>query len=120
MNNLDQQIATSIRVVEMLSGTPSAPEQEYAASFGRIATLESLREHLQWAIELEHSTIPPYLCALYSLDSDRNPEAADVVSSVMVEEMLHLTLAANLRNAVGGRPRPSTGDRSSTTRAGSL
>jgi len=39
---------------------------------GRITTLESLREHLQWAIELEHFTIPPYLCALYSLDSGRN------------------------------------------------
>jgi CDGSH-type Zn-finger protein len=69
-----------------------------------IASLESLREHLQWAIELEHSTLPPYLCALYSLDPERNPEAVEVVSSVFVEEMLHLTLAANLLNAVGGSP----------------
>ena len=30
-----------------------------APSFARIATLESLREHLQWAIELEHFTQPP-------------------------------------------------------------
>ena len=74
-------------------------------SYGRIATLESLREHLQWAIELEHFTLPPYLCALYSLDAVRNPEAAEVVASVLVEEMLHMTLAANLLNAVGGRPR---------------
>ncbi|MFI6299268.1 ferritin-like protein [Nonomuraea sp. NPDC050790] len=70
----------------------------------RIDTLESLREHLQWAIELEHATLPPYLCALYSLDQERNPAAVDVVSSVFVEEMLHLALAANLLNAVGGRP----------------
>ena len=75
---------------------------------GRITTLESLREHLQWAIELEHFTIPPYLCALYSLDSGRNPEAVETVSSVLVEEMLHLTLAANLLNAVGGQPRLNT------------
>src|SRR3954451_4501462 len=75
-----------------------------APPLGRIATLESLQEHLQWAIELEHFTIPPYLCALYSLDQDRNPEAVEVVASVLVEEMLHLTLAANLLNAVGGRP----------------
>jgi hypothetical protein len=74
-------------------------------SYDRIATLESLREHLQWAIELEHFTLPPYLCALYSLDSVRNPEASEVVASVFVEEMLHMTLAANLLNAVGGRPR---------------
>jgi hypothetical protein len=33
-----------------------------APSFAGIATLESLREHLQWAIELEHFTLPPYLC----------------------------------------------------------
>lgn len=71
---------------------------------GRIATIEDLREHLQWAIELEHTTIPPYLCALYSLDADRNPEAVEVLTSVLVEEMLHLALAANLLNAVGGRP----------------
>ena len=32
-------------------------------------------------------------------------KAIEVLSSVMVEEMLHLTLAANLLNAVGGRPR---------------
>ncbi|TDD30025.1 hypothetical protein E1218_02555 [Kribbella turkmenica] len=71
-------------------------------------TLESLREHLQWALELEHATLPPYSCALYSLDPERNPEAVQVVSSVFSEEMLHLALAANLLNAVGGRPRLDT------------
>lgn len=76
--------------------------------FERIDTLESLREHLQWAIELEHCTVPPYLCALYSLDSGRNREAAEVICSVLVEEMLHMTLAANLLNAVGGEPRLDT------------
>lgn len=70
-----------------------------------IDTVESLREHLQWAVELEHSTLPPYLCALYSLDPERNPDAVQVVSSVFVEEMIHLALAANLLNAVGGQPR---------------
>jgi hypothetical protein len=77
-------------------------------SYDRIATLESLREHLQWAIELEHFTLPPYLCALYSLDAARNPEASEVVTTVLVEEMLHMTLAANLLNAIGGRPRLDT------------
>ncbi|MGJ6966769.1 ferritin-like domain-containing protein [Streptosporangium sp. G11] len=79
-----------------------------AASSARIDTLDSLREHLQWAIELEHATLPPYLCALYSLDPERSPEAVEVVGSVFVEEMLHLVLAANLLNAVGGRPRLDT------------
>ena len=73
-----------------------------------ITTLESLREHLQWAMELEHATLPPYLTALYSLDPQRNPEAAEVISSVFVEEMIHLALVANLLNAVGGEPRVDT------------
>lgn len=67
-------------------------------------TIEDLRAHLQWAIELEHATLPPYLCALYSLDPQRNAEAAEVVGTVFAEEMLHLLLAANLLNAVGGDP----------------
>ncbi|MFF5232299.1 ferritin-like protein [Dactylosporangium sp. NPDC000521] len=70
-----------------------------------IDTVDDLRRHLQWAIELEHATIPPYMCALYSLDPERNPEAAQVVGTVLAEEMLHLALAANLLNAVGGSPR---------------
>ncbi|MFB9675005.1 ferritin-like domain-containing protein [Streptosporangium vulgare] len=74
----------------------------------RIDTLASLREHLQWAIELEHATLPPYLTALYSLDPERNPAAVEVVSGVFVEEMLHLALTANLLNAVGGTPRLDT------------
>lgn len=71
----------------------------------RIDTIDSLQQHLQWAIELEHATLPPYLCALYSLDPARNPDAVELVSSVFVEEMIHLSLAANLLNAVGGEPR---------------
>ncbi|WP_393101593.1 ferritin-like protein [Streptomyces sp. LN325] len=77
-------------------------------SAGPITTVESLREHLQWAIELEHATLPPYLCALYSLAPSRNPDAVQLVSSVFVEEMIHLALAANLLNAVGGHPRLDT------------
>jgi len=90
--------------METESGTSQAGARIAAPMFGTITSLESLREHLQWAIELEHSTIPPYLCALYSIEPGRNLQAIEVISSVVVEEMLHLTLAANLLNAVGGRP----------------
>ncbi len=69
-----------------------------------IASIEDLRRHLQWAIEIEHSTLPPYLCALYSLQAGSNNEPAAVIRSVFVEEMLHMVLAANLLNAVGGTP----------------
>src|SRR5688500_11887642 len=43
-------------------------------SLETMSSLESLREHLQWAIELEHSTIPPYFCALYSIEPGCNFE----------------------------------------------
>ena len=94
-----------------MARTPSAAAvhpRPVGPSFAGITTLEDLRQHLQWAIELEHATVPPYLCALYSLDPGRNPEVAEVVRSVFVEEMLHMLLAANLLNAVGGRPRIDT------------
>jgi len=81
---------------------------EVALSAARAETLEDLRKHLQWAIDLDHASLPPYLCALYSIDPERNPDAVQVVSSVFVEEMIHLALAANLLNAVGGKPRLAT------------
>ncbi|MGI5171552.1 ferritin-like domain-containing protein [Spirillospora sp. CA-253888] len=87
---------------------PAAPPTAPPTTPARITTLDDLRAHLQWAIELEHATLPPYLCALYSLDPERNPDAADALIGVFVEEMLHLTLAANLLNAVGGEPELDT------------
>lgn len=69
-----------------------------------ITSKQDLQQHLQTAIELEHSTLPPYLCALYSLRDGANDEARAVLHSVAIEEMLHLTLAANILNAVGGAP----------------
>jgi len=69
-----------------------------------ITTLESLREHLQLAIELEHATIPPYLCALYSIKEGTNLVPSAIIRSVVMEEMLHMTLAANMLNAIGGSP----------------
>ncbi|MEU3297578.1 ferritin-like protein [Streptomyces longwoodensis] len=80
------------------------PHEFNTASTTTIATLDDLRKHLQWAVELEHATLPPYLTALYSLDAERNPEAAQLIGGVFVEEMIHLALAANLLNAVGGQP----------------
>jgi CDGSH-type Zn-finger protein len=70
-----------------------------------IKTLESLREHLQWAIHLEHATLAPYLSALYSIKDGANVECAEIIKSVFLEEMLHMALAANILNAVGGTPK---------------
>ena len=69
-----------------------------------IQDLPSLRRHLQTAIEIEWSTIPPYLCALWSLGDTRNRAAAACIRDVVMEEMLHLTLVCNVLNALGGEP----------------
>jgi hypothetical protein len=69
-----------------------------------VPDVDTLRRHLAAALQLEHATIPPYLVALYSIQPGTNSEAYHVLRAVVVEEMLHLTLAANLLNAVGGEP----------------
>jgi len=69
-----------------------------------IRTVEALREHLQAAIELEHATIPPYLCAMYSIQPGANVQAVEIIRTVVVQEMLHMVLAANVLNAIGGAP----------------
>lgn len=66
--------------------------------------LDSIYTALQRAIELEHATIPAYLYALYSLDPSKNKEVVEIIESVVIEEMLHMTLASNVLNALGGCP----------------
>lgn len=75
-----------------------------------IADLEGLHRHLHAAMQLEHATIPPYLTALYSIRSGTNHAAQQIIRAVAVEEMLHLTLVANVLNAVGGRPDMTAAD----------
>lgn len=66
--------------------------------------LELLQAALATAVQLELSTIPPYLTGLFSLQDNSNQEAAALVQSVVTEEMLHMTLAANTLIAIGGNP----------------
>ncbi|PSL31322.1 ferritin-like domain-containing protein [Dyadobacter jiangsuensis] len=66
--------------------------------------LEELYPLLQNAIELEHSTIPPYLTAMFSLNPGTNPVQRQIIHSIVIEEMLHMTIAANILNALGGKP----------------
>jgi hypothetical protein len=73
-----------------------------------ITDVEDLRRHLQWAVEVEHSTIPPYEYAMWSV-VDPDSAAATSIKYVVREEMLHTSLAANILAAVGGTPR-FTGD----------
>ena len=81
-----------------------APAPEGFRIGGTIKTIEQLREHLQTAIELEHSTIPVYLTTLYTLDERKNPFAYQAIQGVAMEEMLHMIQVCNILNAVGGSP----------------
>jgi len=65
-----------------------------------------LQESLQAAVELELSTIPPYLCALWSIkQASTDPNSAyALIQSVVLEEMLHMGFACNMLVAIGGTP----------------
>jgi hypothetical protein len=63
-----------------------------------------LREALQSAIALEHSTLPLYLSAMFSLEVQNYP-SYNAIRSVAMEEMVHMAIAANLLAAIGGSPR---------------
>ena len=68
-----------------------------------INSTEDLRSHIELAIQVELSTIPPYLFAMYSIENATS-EAALLLRSIVAEEMLHAALATNLLLAVGGQP----------------
>jgi len=67
-------------------------------------TIDDLRCMLQTAIRLEFSTLPPYLTAFFSIREGCNVEVHDLICSVVMQEMLHMSQAANLLIALGGRP----------------
>jgi len=74
-------------------------------------TKADLHHHLQHALELEIWTIPVYLTALYSIKGLKGvkphdyPDAAKLMYSVAVQEMLHIELVCNISNALGWSPK---------------
>ena len=56
----------------------------------------ALHKNLQTAIELEHSTIPPYLAAYFTINDKTNAFATETIRSVFMEEMLHMSLACQV------------------------
>jgi hypothetical protein len=65
-----------------------------------IKDIKHLQQCLRTALQLELSTIPPYLCGLYTIKEGSNVEAAALIRSVVVEEMLHMILVSNILNAI--------------------
>ena len=70
----------------------------------KLDTVDDLRIALGNAMKLEFATIPPYLTALYSIKDGMNTAIAANIRTIVVQEMLHLSLAANILNAVDGKP----------------
>jgi hypothetical protein len=66
-------------------------------------TLTHLRQHIQFAVDLELWTIPFYMSAMYSI-RDRTSPAFQLIQTVVNQEMLHLQSAANIANAYGMSP----------------
>jgi Ferritin-like len=69
-----------------------------------------LHKYLQSAIKLEHSTIPPYLTAMFSLKPGANDAIGRLIRSIVIEEMLHLSIVSNILIAIGGHPAINTAD----------
>jgi hypothetical protein len=69
--------------------------------------LQWIKGALQSAIELEWSTLPVYLSALFSLEV-QNYTAYNLIRSVAMEEMVHMAIAANILAALGESPRIKT------------
>lgn len=70
-----------------------------------IQNVDQLKACLHTALQLELSTIPPYLCGLYTIKDGSNTEAAALIRSIAVEEMLHMILVANILNSIT-KPEP--------------
>jgi hypothetical protein len=62
-------------------------------------------DRLQTAIALEFSTLPPYLYASFSIPNGQNPVASKQLSTIVGQEMIHMCLACNIMNAIGGDPK---------------
>lgn len=84
------QTARSVELRELMA----IPEERRDVSW--------LRRMLQFAIELELSTIPPYLVAMWSIKDISAPTSL-FLFSIVLQEMLHMGIACNLLNAIDGQ-----------------
>jgi hypothetical protein len=66
-----------------------------------ISTLSDLQAALQTAMQLEFATIPPYLCAEWSINGDPSG-VGSLIEDVVVQEMFHFALAGNMLSAING------------------
>ena len=58
--------------------------------------LDTLIGCLQTALEIEFATVPPYLCAWWSIEDKTSDAAKSIREHIAEEEMLHIGLVCNL------------------------
>ncbi|XP_028414929.1 uncharacterized protein LOC114538017 [Dendronephthya gigantea] len=64
----------------------------------------TLKHLLQTALQLEHSTIPPYLTGYLSIKKGYNTEVKSMLKDILIDEMHHLAQVSNILNAIDGNP----------------
>lgn len=69
-----------------------------------LETIEDAYARLQTAIEIEFSTLPPYLYTKFSILPGVNDQAATYLGDIVNQEMIHMCLACNILNSLGGKP----------------
>jgi hypothetical protein len=74
-----------------------------------INSYEDLTNAIQLAIQLEFATIPPYLCAQWSIREDPN-RVELLIHEIVSQEMSHLALAGNVLSAINGSPKLAFAD----------
>ena len=66
--------------------------------------LPLLVDCLEIALNIEFSTIPPYLCAFWSIKDRNDPAYKAIREQIAQEEMIHMGLVFNLLVALGQKP----------------
>ena len=64
----------------------------------------TLKYLLQTALQLEHSTIPPYLTGYLSIKKGYNTQVKSILKDILIDEMHHLAQVSNILNAIDGNP----------------
>jgi Ferritin-like len=72
--------------------------------------IQWLKTSLQAALELELATLPPYLCALWSIKA-QSGLAFDRIRQIIFQEMVHMALICNMTVSLGTAPRILEGNK---------
>jgi hypothetical protein len=83
-------------------------DRQIIAGIRAAKTGPDLHDYLRHAVKLEHSTIPPYLTAMFSIKTGANQRISQLIRTIVVEEMLHMAIASNILIAIGGHPEINT------------